>query len=85
MYTGGVLTKTHMHQSKTQFYSGDGTGRDTYIQGNNGGFCPATQPTKIEELGKIYFEVKFHYKNSYCIHDAVYLNQDDSIIHTVVY
>lgn len=49
MYSGGVLSKTHMHQSKTQFYSGDGTGRDTYIQGNNGGFCPATLPTKIEE------------------------------------
>ncbi|CDW72970.1 UNKNOWN [Stylonychia lemnae] len=51
----GQLTKTQMFQSKTQFYSGDGTGRDTYIQGNNGGFCPATMPTKIEELGTFYF------------------------------
>ena len=53
MYTSAPLTKTHMHQSKTQFYGGDGTGRDTYIHQTNGGFCPPTLPTKIEELGKL--------------------------------
>ena len=34
------LTKTHMNLSKSQFYGGDGTGRDTYIYNFNGGFCP---------------------------------------------
>lgn len=29
-----------MGLSKTQFYGGNGTGRDAYIYGNNGGFCP---------------------------------------------
>lgn len=53
MNAGGVLTKTHMFQSKSQFYSGDGTGRDTYIYNNNGGFCVPGHPTKIEELGKL--------------------------------
>eukprot|EP00347_Sterkiella_histriomuscorum_P021970 403332137 len=56
MYSGGVLTRTHMGQSKTQFYSGDGTGRDTYVYNNNGGFCPSAMPTKIEELGTFYFQ-----------------------------
>lgn len=41
-----------MGNTKSQFYSGDGTGRDTYIYNNNGGFCVPTMPTKIEELGK---------------------------------
>ena len=47
------LTKAHMNASKTQFYGGDGTGRDTYIYMNNGGFCPEKQPCKIEEIGKL--------------------------------
>lgn len=45
------LTKTHMNLSKSQFYGGDGTGRDTYIYNFNGGFCPEKQPVKVEELG----------------------------------
>lgn len=50
--TGNVLTKGQMVQNRTQFYGGNGTGRDTYIFLNNGGFCPATEATKIEDLGK---------------------------------
>ena len=38
--------------TKTQFYSANGAGRDSYIWGNNGGFCPSKEPCKIEELGK---------------------------------
>ena len=38
--------------TKTQFYSANGAGRDSYIHANNGGFCPEKQPCKIEELGK---------------------------------
>ena len=38
--------------TKTQFYNPNGAGRDSYIYGNNGGFCPAKEPCKIEELGK---------------------------------
>ena len=38
--------------TKTQFYSANGAGRDSYIWGNNGGFCPQKEPCKIEELGK---------------------------------
>ena len=41
-----------MNLSKTQFYGGDGTGRDTYIQNINGGFCPEKMPTRVEEIGK---------------------------------
>ena len=53
------LTRTHMNLSKTQFYGGDGTGRDTYIQNINGGFCPEKMPTKVEEIGK-YNILLFH-------------------------
>ena len=38
--------------NKTQFYSANGAGRDSYIYGNNGGFCPSKEPCKIETLGK---------------------------------
>jgi hypothetical protein len=51
-YVGGsMLSKTQMNGSKTLFYGGNGTGRDTYIYNNNGGFCPFKEPTKIESLG----------------------------------
>ena len=49
---GSVLTRSQMGGSKTQFYGGNGTGRDTYIYADNGGFCPTKQATTIEELGK---------------------------------
>ena len=52
---GGMSpSKTFMSGTRTQFYYGNGTGRDTYIYNNNGGFCPAGEPTKIEELGKLH-------------------------------
>ena len=38
--------------TKTLFYSPNGAGRDSYIYGNNGGFCPSKEPCKIEDLGK---------------------------------
>ena len=38
--------------TKTQFYSANGAGRDSYIHGNNGGFCPPKEPCKIDDLGK---------------------------------
>lgn len=38
--------------TKTQFYSANGTGRDSYIHANNGGFCPRKEPCKVQELGK---------------------------------
>ena len=41
--------------TKTQFYSANGAGRDSYIYGTNGGFCPMKEPCKIEELGKWKF------------------------------
>ena len=46
------ITRTHMNLSKNQFYGGDGTGRDTYIYNNNGGFCPDKPSLKVEQLGK---------------------------------
>ena len=54
MYAGGsVLTRSHMMgTSKTSFYGGNGSGRDTYIYMDNGGFCPAKCATTIEELGR---------------------------------
>lgn len=47
-----ALTKTFMNLSKSQFYGGDGTGRDTYIYNINGGFAPEHKPCKVEEIGK---------------------------------
>ena len=46
------LRKTQMNLSKSQFYGGDGTGRDTYIYMANGGFCPEKKPTKIDDVSK---------------------------------
>ena len=43
--------------TKTQFYSANGAGRDSYIYGTNGGFCPMKEPCKIEELGKWKFMI----------------------------
>lgn len=51
---GQSPSKTFMSGgTKTQFYYGNGTGRDTYIYNTNGGFCPPFEPTKIEELGTL--------------------------------
>ena len=57
-----------MNQSKTQFYGNDGTGRDQYIQSNNGGFCPAKGPCQIEELGTQHTYQAMHYDMA--IHSA---------------
>jgi len=46
------LRKTQMNLSKSQFYGGDGTGRDTYIYNANGGFCPEKKPTRIDDVSK---------------------------------
>ena len=55
IYGSSAMSKTQIWAagSKTQFYGVDGTGRDLYISLHNGGFCPPTEPTKIEELGKL--------------------------------
>jgi hypothetical protein len=45
-------SKTFLNLSKTQFYGGDGTGRDGYIYMSNGGFCPQKEAKKVEEIGK---------------------------------
>ena len=45
------LTKSFMNMSKTQYYGGDGTGRDTYIYNINGGFCPEKKTAVLAELG----------------------------------
>lgn len=52
------LTKTNMNLSKSQFYGGDGTGRDTYIYMANGGFCPEKKPTKIDGISKYTYYIK---------------------------
>ena len=41
-----------MNFAKTQYYGGDGTGRDMYIYNINGGFCPEKSATVIEDVGK---------------------------------
>ena len=60
IYGNPNMAKTQIWaaNSKTQFYNVDGTGRDTYISLHNGGFCPPTEPTKIEELGKFIWDQK---------------------------
>jgi hypothetical protein len=57
IYGSSGMSKTQIWaaSSKTQFYGTDGTGRDLYISTHNGGFCPPTEATKIEELGKTQF------------------------------
>lgn len=42
IYGSAAMAKTQCWaaSSKTQFYNVNGTGRDTYISLNNGGFCP---------------------------------------------
>jgi hypothetical protein len=55
-YVGGsTMTRSQANYGKTQYYGGNGSGRDTYIYNNNGGFCPFKEPTKIEDLGTFYF------------------------------
>ena len=51
------LSKSQMKLSKSQFYGGDGTGRDTYIYMINGGFCPEKKPTRIDGVSKYKFEI----------------------------
>ena len=41
--------------SKKQFYGAEGTGRDTYIYRDNGGFCPMRGPAMVEDLGMLKF------------------------------
>ena len=48
-----VLTKSNMNPGKTQYYGVDGTGRDTYIYNNNGGFCKPKEPVKYSTPGKM--------------------------------
>lgn len=57
IYGAAGMSKTQIWAagSKTQFYNTDGTGRDLYISLHNGGFCPPTEATKIEELGTFYY------------------------------
>ena len=38
--------------SRTIWYAANGTGRDSYIAVNNGGFFVASEPVKAAELGK---------------------------------
>ncbi len=38
--------------TKTQFYTANGYGRDSYIYGNNGGFVPQHEACKIENVSK---------------------------------
>lgn len=51
------VTRMAAPQTKTQFYNANGAGRDSYIAGNNGGFCPPKEPCKIEELGKLFLQL----------------------------
>ena len=58
------MTKTFMNLSKTQYYGGDGSGRDTYIYMSNGGFCPEKMPCRMEELGMFLKFTSISYSNS---------------------
>ena len=44
-FSTAPLSKTFINLSKTQYYGGDGSGRDMYIYNSNGGFCPQKQAT----------------------------------------
>lgn len=62
--------------TKTQFYSANGAGRDSYIYGNNGGFAPSREPCKIEALGTFAFLKQRPEHNLAGIHSkpVVYVN-----------
>jgi len=62
--------------AKTQFYSPNGAGRDSYIYSHNGGFCPETKPCKIEDLGTFQFLKQRPNDNLAYIHSkpVVYIN-----------
>lgn len=45
------MTTASCSPNKTQYYTANGFGRDSYIYGNNGGFVPMKGPIKCEELG----------------------------------
>lgn len=44
--------------SRTIWYSANGTGRDSYIAVNNGGFFVASEPVKAAELGGALFNFR---------------------------
>ena len=46
------------NSSKKQFYAGEGSGRDTYIYQDNGGFYPMKSACQIESLGKLAFRTR---------------------------
>ena len=74
IYGNPNMAKTQIWaaNSKTQFYNVDGTGRDLYISLHNGGFCPPTEPTKIEELGKCIFQIRnLHVKMIYLCFSSI--------------
>jgi len=49
------MTSASFSPNKTQFYTANGFGRDSYIHANNGGFVPMKGPVRCEELGKFSF------------------------------
>jgi len=49
-----------MGASKTQFYAGNGTGRDTYIYNNNGGFYPEKDAIRVDEIGSFVTSKQRH-------------------------
>lgn len=54
--------------SKTQFYSANGAGRDSYIHLDNGGFAPSREPCRIEALGTFYYSKQRPSHNLAAIH-----------------
>ena len=46
------LNRSFANPAKTQHYTMDGNGRDSYIFRTNGGFYPDRKTNGIEELGK---------------------------------
>ena len=70
------LTGSPIKTVKTQFYSPNGAGRDSYIYAHNGGFCPEKKPCKIEDLGTFQFLKQMPKQNLAYIHSkpVVYVN-----------
>jgi hypothetical protein len=48
------MTTASFSPNKTQFYTANGFGRDSYIHGNNGGFVPQKKAVQCEALGKFF-------------------------------
>ena len=60
---------------KAQIYKTDGTGRDTYIFNNSGGFCADKEVAKVAQIGMLF--------NFYWFRDDDQLEEPEKLLQTL--